>query len=162
VATPTTPVPTTVPVTPGGVVRLPETVQAENYLVGGEGIAYHDTTTGNLGGAYRNDGVDIAYAPSLGSWVVTQIRAGEWLDYSVDAPEERNYALRFRLSSPSGGQFVDLQVDGRSEVTVIAPRTESYDAYTTISTQLRLTRGIHRIRIQFYGDGQNLDAFELA
>jgi lysophospholipase L1-like esterase len=162
VATPPTTVATTVPATPGGTVRLPATVQAEHYATGGEGVGYHDTTAGNQGGAYRTDGVDIAYAPSAGSHVVTQIRPGEWLEYSVDAPEERDYSLAFRLSSPSGGQFFEMKVDGRSEVTVIAPRTGSYDAYTTISTQVRLTRGVHRIRIHFYGDGQNFDAFGLS
>ena len=129
VATPTTTVPTTVPTTVqttlGGTVRLPATVQAENYATGGEGVGYHDTTAGNQGGAYRSDGVDIAYAPSIASYVVTQIRSGEWLEYSVDAPVERDYPLAFRLSSPSGGQFFEMKIDGRSEVTVIAPRTGS-------------------------------------
>ncbi len=92
---------------------------------------------------------------------MTQIRSGEWLEYSVDAPVERDYPLMFRLSSPSGGQFFEMKIDGRSEVTVIAPRTGSYDAYAAISTQVRLTKGTHRIRIQFYGDGQNFDAFGL-
>ena len=169
VATPTTTVPTTKPTTvpttvqttPGGTIRLPATVQAEHYATGGEGVGYHDTTAGNQGGAYRSDGVDIAYAPSIASYVVTQIRSGEWLEYSVDAPVERDYPLTFRLSSPSGGQFFEMKIDGRSEVTVIAPRTGSYDTYAAISTQVRLTKGTHRIRIHFYGDGQNFDAFGL-
>lgn len=54
-----------------------------------------------------------------------------------------------------------MKLDGPSEVTVIAPRTGSYDTYTTISTQVRLSRGVHRLRIQFYGDGQNFDSFGL-
>jgi hypothetical protein len=165
-ATPTTRPPTTVPTTAqtpvGGTIRLPAQIQAENYASGGEGTGYHDTTAGNQGGAYRSDGVDIAYASSIGSYVVTRIQAGEWLEYSVDAPEERDYPLAFRLSSPNGGQLFEMKIDGRSEVTVIAPRTGSYDAYSAISTQVRLTKGAHRIRIQFYGDGQNFDAFGLS
>ncbi len=66
-ATPTPTVPVTVQTTLGGTIRLPAQVQAENYATGGEGVAYHDTTTGNQGGAFRSDGVDIAYAPSIGS-----------------------------------------------------------------------------------------------
>ncbi len=162
IATPTTTIPTTVQTTLGGSVRLPARIQAENYAAGGEGVGYHDTTAGNQGGAYRSDGVDIAYAPSIWSYVVTRIQPGEWLEYAVDAPEERDYPLVFRLSSPNGGQLFELQVDGRSEVTVNTPRTGSYDAYAEISTQVRLTKGAHRIRIQFSGDGQNFDAFELA
>ncbi|MEN6341734.1 MAG: carbohydrate-binding protein, partial [Methanospirillum sp.] len=157
-----TTIPTTAPTTLGGPVRLPDLIQAEDYATGGEGAAYHDTTPGNQGGAYRSDGVDIAYAPSIGSYVVTRIQPGEWLEYAVDAPAEREYPLSFRISSPSGGQTFELKVDGRSEVTVFAPRTGSYDAYATISTQVRMTKGVHRVRVQFNGDGQNFDAFELA
>ncbi len=92
---------------------------------------------------------------------MTRIQSGEWLEYQVDAPEERDYPLAFRLSSPTGGQFFEMKVDGRSEVTVITPRTGSYDTYSSISTQVRLTKGVHRIRVQFSGDGQNFDAFGL-
>ena len=40
-------------------IALPNRIEAENYDRGGEGLAYHDTTTGNSSGAYRNDDVDI-------------------------------------------------------------------------------------------------------
>src|SRR6202049_3187450 len=43
----------------GVAAALPGTVQAEDYDKGGEGLAYHDTTAGNSGGAYRQDDVDI-------------------------------------------------------------------------------------------------------
>ena len=38
---------------------VPGRIQAEDYNLGGEGVAYHDTTPGNTGGAYRQDDVDI-------------------------------------------------------------------------------------------------------
>ncbi len=66
------------------------------------------------------------------------------------------------MSSPTGGQFFEMRVDDRSEVTVMVPRTGSFDAYTTISTSIRLSRGEHRVRIVFYGDGQNFDSFTLS
>ena len=37
----------------GTPVALPNLIEAENYDRGGEGLAYHDTTTGNSSGAYR-------------------------------------------------------------------------------------------------------------
>ncbi len=161
ITTPTkTPTPT--PTAPAGAVQLPARIEAEDYLPGLDGVGYHDTTPGNQGGAYRQDGVDIVFVPSIASHAVTQIRSGEWLEYSVNAPEERDYPLAFRVSSPTGGQFFEMKVDDRSEVTVMVPRTGSYDTYTTISTSVRLTRGLHRIRIVFYGDGQNIDALTLS
>ena len=41
---------------------LPGTIEAENYdyfPIDGEGKTYHDMTTSNSGGQYRDDGVDI-------------------------------------------------------------------------------------------------------
>ncbi len=38
---------------------IPGTIEAENYDLGGEGVAYHDATAGNSGGLYRTDDVDI-------------------------------------------------------------------------------------------------------
>src|SRR5262249_6572786 len=47
----------------GGVAAsIPGIVEAENFNEGGEGVAYHDTTAGNTGGAYRQTDVDIATA----------------------------------------------------------------------------------------------------
>ena len=37
-------------------VGSPGIVQAEDYDKGGEGVAYHDLTAGNDGGAYRTSG----------------------------------------------------------------------------------------------------------
>ena len=41
---------------------VPGRIEAEDYDLGGEGVAYHDTTPGNAGGAYRADDVDIETA----------------------------------------------------------------------------------------------------
>ncbi len=41
---------------------VPGRIEAEDYDIGGETIAYHDTTPGNTGGAYRHDDVDIETA----------------------------------------------------------------------------------------------------
>ncbi|HUK34875.1 MAG TPA: carbohydrate-binding protein, partial [Vicinamibacterales bacterium] len=43
----------------GTPVSLPGVVLAANFDNGGEGVAYHDTTAGNSGGAYRATDVDI-------------------------------------------------------------------------------------------------------
>jgi hypothetical protein len=39
---------------------IPGTIEAENYDLGGEGVAYHDTDATNNGGVYRTtEGVDL-------------------------------------------------------------------------------------------------------
>src|SRR5258708_5262982 len=64
----------------GHVLQLPGLWQAEAFDNGGEGVAYHDTTAVNEGGAFRNTGVDIE--PTLdvgGGYNVGWTHAGEWL-----------------------------------------------------------------------------------
>jgi len=51
----------------GTPIALPGTIQAENYDRGGEGVAYHDTTSGNSGSVYRTDGVDLQTAVETGA-----------------------------------------------------------------------------------------------
>ena len=50
----------------GTPVSLPGTIQAENYDTGGSAVAYSDSTSGNSGGAYRNDNVDIESTTDTG------------------------------------------------------------------------------------------------
>jgi len=64
---------------------LPGTIEAENYdffPINGQGRTYHDLSTGNSGGQYRNDGVDIG-AVSTGGYALTDLDNGEWFTYTV-------------------------------------------------------------------------------
>ena len=71
-------------------------IQAVDYDLGRNGIAYYDMDTanyristgkpsmGNYGGMYRNDGVDIFQDTSdPGKYYVGKIETGEWLQYTV-------------------------------------------------------------------------------
>ncbi len=103
---PTTP-PTTVTTTPThpGVqspyraVTLPGRLEAENYDLGGEGVAYHDNEPANLGGAYRTtEGVDVESAGGVTN--VGYIRSNEWTEYTVNVP--RPAPTRPPSGSPAG------------------------------------------------------------
>ena len=69
----------------GGPTVLPGTLQAEDYDLGGAGVAYADRDSGNNGGAYRTDDVDIKMS-SEGGFAVGWIMIGEWLAYTVNVP----------------------------------------------------------------------------
>ena len=59
---------------------VPGTIEAEDYDTGGEGVAYHDTTAGNSGGAYRYEDVDIENCSDTGGgYNVGWTAMGEWL-----------------------------------------------------------------------------------
>ncbi|MCG8570985.1 MAG: carbohydrate-binding protein, partial [Spirochaetes bacterium] len=84
-------------------------IQAEDYDHGVEGTAYHDTSLGNSGGAYRQDDVDIQICSDIGGgFNVGWIRDGEWMVYSVDVVEN-NYDITARVAS-DGSEIGDLSV----------------------------------------------------
>lgn len=59
----------------GGVAwSLPGRVEAENYDMGREGVAYHDLTSGNAGVVYRRDVVDVGSSIGGGATWVGRIR----------------------------------------------------------------------------------------
>ncbi|CAM9882538.1 unnamed protein product, partial [Laminaria digitata] len=65
---------------------IPGVIQAAEFDLGGEGVAYSDSTAGNIQGAFRPDeDVDINYrtAPGAG-YNVAFFTAGEWMRYTVD------------------------------------------------------------------------------
>ena len=81
---------------------VPCRVEAEDYDTGGEGVAYHDTTAGNSGGAYRTDDVDVD--PSTVRHV-GYVATGEWIEYTVNVTTAGTYPTSFRVGSwyPSSG-----------------------------------------------------------
>ncbi len=92
-----TPTPTPVPYRPNA---IPGRIEAENYDLGGEGVAYHDTTPGNAGGLYRTDDVDVERFSAEGSPSVGWIRSSEWLTYTATVAQSGTYTLRARVASP--------------------------------------------------------------
>ena len=140
----------------GTPVALPGRIEAENYDKGGEGIAYHDTTAGNSGNAYRKDGVDIAAsADTGGGYNVGWTTGGEWLRYSVQSPAARSYTLDVRVGSKGAGGTFHVEIDGVNVTgTMTAPNTGAWQTYTTLSkTGVSVTTGPHVVRLVLDGVG---------
>ena len=79
---------------------IPGKIEAEDYDIGGEGEAYHDITSGNAGGEYRGDDVDIeAISGTVGGYDVGWISEGEWLEYTVDVASDGVYDIQVRVAS---------------------------------------------------------------
>ncbi len=155
-----TPTPTRTPPvgpTPYKPLMIPGTIQAEDYDLGGEGVAYHDTTPGNEGGVYRQDDVDIEQTAGLATPNVGWIRDGEYLTYTANVATPGAYTMTARVASPNTGRSGALSVDGSSPVTFMVPNTGSYAAFQTVSLAVTLPAGTHTLKLAFVGDGQNLD-----
>ena len=87
----------------GEAAALPGTIQAENYDLGGQGVAYEDSDASNNGGQYRpNEGVDIGGSEEDG-YSVGWVSEGEYLEYTVEVTTPGVYQLSAALASPDGG-----------------------------------------------------------
>jgi PKD repeat protein len=163
--------------TPEPTYDVPGRIQAEDYNEGGEGVAYHDTTPGNIGGVYRNEDVDIERidtgdpTPNVG-W----IRVGEWLEYTVNVSGSATYDVTYRVSSNRTGRWFDIYVDDetvpRSRVAVpktvrtttvtdvAVPYTVEWQYFTTVTEPLALTAGTHTLHLAFPMDYINFNWME--
>jgi hypothetical protein len=135
----------------GTPVPLPGFVQAENFDNGGQGIAYSDTTAGNAGNAYRSTDVDIAPTSdaSSGGYHVGWARVGEWLKYTVNVTQTRNYTLSVRLANIGTGATFRVEADG-VDLTgpVSVPNTGGWDTWQTVTISgVGLTQGQRVLRL---------------
>ena len=121
---------TATPYTP---LAIPGTIQAEDYNLGGEGVAYHDTTPGNSGGAYRQDDVDIETAGGITN--VGWIRNGEYLDLHRDRRAAGTYTMTARVASPNSGRTIAVSVDGAPMATIAVPNTGSFATFRTVPSR---------------------------
>jgi hypothetical protein len=82
----------------GTAISLPGKIEAENYDLGGQGVAYNDATPGNSGGAYRNDDVDVQ-AAAEGGYNIGYASAGDWTEYTVNVSASGAYNFEFRVAA---------------------------------------------------------------
>ena len=89
---------------PNSVIDIPGRIEVENYKVGGEGVGYHDLSTGNSGGVYRSDNVDLEACNDVGGgYDVTDIETGEWLAFDVNLPSFDCYKIIARVATVTAG-----------------------------------------------------------
>lgn len=131
------------------------TIQAEHFDLGGEGVAYHETTTANIGGAFRTgEAVDIKTTnDSGGGYRLSDTTVGEWVEYTIDVATAGLYKLEFRVGAPDpGGRFhAELSdVPGVTTGTLSVPDTNSWDVLRTVSRSgVSLPAGRHVLRVTF-------------
>lgn len=85
---------------------IPGIIQFEDYdTQTSPGASFSDSTTGNSGGVYRTDDVDII-ADGTG-FVVNTLAGGEYLRYSIDVTETNTYQMlvNYRTNSSNSKPF---------------------------------------------------------
>jgi hypothetical protein len=132
---------------------IPGTFEAENFDRGGEGIAYHDTTTGNQGSQYRpSENVDIIASTDAlgGGYVVNNMATGEWLLYTINVASAGKYTVELRASQNlTDSVAFHVEIDGVPLTgSVLIPNTGNWNTFQWVSTpSLSLTAGKHLLKI---------------
>ena len=148
---------------------MPGTVQAENFDEGGEGIAYHDTSSGNEGGAYRTTGVDLeGTSDTGGGFNIGYIKVGEWVEYTISVPSAGSYTLELRVASNDTGGVMHVEFDGVNKTgSLTIPNTGGWQTWQTLSVPVQLSAGQQVVRMAFDAAGAggyvgNLNWFKLS
>jgi hypothetical protein len=143
---------------------IPGNIQAENYDNGGEGVAFHDTSTTNEGGAFRTssgDSVDVeGTSDTGGGYDIGWTNSGEYTKYTFSNGTTRNYDFKLRIATPNAGSKVSLQLDGNliGAITTV-PVTGGWQTFTdlTIKTNQQVTSGTHILKVNTDQGGFNLN-----
>jgi endonuclease/exonuclease/phosphatase family metal-dependent hydrolase len=143
----------------GSPVTLPAKIEAEDFDNGGEGVAYHDSSPGNGGGAYRQTDVDIEPS-SNNSYDVGWTTPGEWLNYTVNVPAAGAYTIWLRVAAPGGALF-HVGFNNSSNVwnAIGVPATGGWQSWTIVSSAVTLGAGIQQITLYFDTGAMNIDDF---
>lgn len=139
---------------------LPGVIEAENYDLGGSGVAYNDTTTGNAGNIYRNDNVDLwSTTDTTGpSFMVGATPTGEWLEYTVNVAAAGTYTLNIRATTGANNKQVRILMNGTDVTGAVAiPNTGGWQNWQTISRAVNLNAGQQVLRLQVDAGSVNIN-----
>ena len=138
--------------------RVPCTVEAEDYDLGGEGTAFH--CKNNAAGdqrAYRVDPVNIASGGS--GLVLGGNDDGNWTSYTLNVAESGMYSVATVCSSGVDNGRFELRVDGEPVCRVQKVPNSGWNSYTPVeATDIPLKKGRHVFQWYTYG-GMNVDKF---
>jgi endonuclease/exonuclease/phosphatase family metal-dependent hydrolase len=142
----TTIVSTSTPYT-GAPAAIPGIIQAENFDNGAEGVAYHDTTSGNTGSAFRQTDVDIERSSS-GGYDIGWVAAGEWLNYTVTVATAGAYTAQFHVASLGQGGTFHLEMNGANVTGAMTiPNSGGWQTWQTLSKTVSLAAGQQTARL---------------
>lgn len=143
----------------GTPINLPGKLEAEDYDLGGQNIAYNDFDSNNHSGQYRpNEGVDVEGCGE-GGYDVGGLSVGEWMSYTVNVTQAGTYTLQARVASPNGQKSFHVELNGKNiSGPVNVPNTGNWQVYQTVNvTTPVLSTGKQTLRIVMDTDGFNLN-----
>ena len=151
--TPPPPPPATETPFGGTAAAVPGVIEAENYDLGGQGLAYNAVGATNNGGTYRpGDGVGIVAAQDAsGNFAVGYTRAGDFLNYSVNVAAAGAYNVGVRVATASAGGTFHLEFNGVNVTGPVAlPNTGGWANWQTVTVpNVQLAAGPQVMKLVF-------------
>lgn len=143
---------------------IPGKIEIENFDLGGEGIAYHDNSTGNAGNQYRTtEDVDLENCAE-GGFNIGYVAAGEWLEYTIDVTTAAQYTLSVRVANPGAAKTMHVELDGQNiSGNITVPATGGFQAWQTVSvTTPVLSKGVKVLRVSLDATDFNVNYLTFA
>jgi beta-glucanase (GH16 family) len=145
---------------------VPGTVQAENYDIGGQGLAFNVSSVNGSNNSYRSDGVDLEVTTDTGGgddlgWTT----AGQWFKYTVNAASAGTYTVTFRLASPNGitdGLHISNSSGANLSGSVNVPATGGWQNWTNVTATVTLPAGQQVLTVNQDNAGWNINYMSFA
>lgn len=150
----------------GRPVMLPGVIEMENYDLGGEGIAYHDSdpliNQGNQYGNYyrMNEGVDLQPTTDAGEghnlgWSAN----GEWVNYYIEVSQTGYYSLTSRVASPNSNGVFRIEIDGIDKTgNINIPQTGDWQNWiNVVNDNIYIEQGVHMLTFHVVNSGFNIN-----
>lgn len=147
-------------------ILIPGRIEAENYDIGSQGLAYFDSDDINESSLYRNDGVDIV-AEGTGYCVSNMINR-EWQEYTINVEEDGYFDIAVYYSSDPVSGSARLSLSLADIDRDLVSNYKLYPTYgwgnfmeETIATDISLEKGEQIVRSTVVQQGYYLDWIEI-
>lgn len=155
-----------------GVKDVPGIIEAEDYDLGGEGLAFHDSDNTNEGdgASYRSDGGGVDIVIGNGGYAIGYTAVGEWLEYTINVTKAGEYSYEAYVASGTTGSSFNLGLpkpNGRVETLcrISVPKTgdNDWNTYKVVSGNFSkpLQEGQQILHLQITGANCNIDKIVL-
>lgn len=139
---------------------IPGVIEAADYDLGGEGLAYQDQEAANIPGGYRPDeGVDLE-PNGLGGFHIGYINPGEWVEFTVNVGQAGTYSVSASIASEQSGGAFDVSFPDATISMGGIPATGGWTTHAEMDfgNNLILDAGEQVMRVSFTGSAAfNLD-----
>tara|TARA_B100000809_G_scaffold54621_1_gene50288 strand:+ start:26213 stop:28408 length:2196 start_codon:yes stop_codon:yes gene_type:complete len=124
------------------------TIEAEDYDDNG----YSDFDSGNNGGVYRTDDVDIdSFTTASNGYAITDFKGNDWMEYTFYVDEGGDYKVYLTASNTQKtGSLTSFTLDGNTIANFPVQITGDWNVFkeNEIPQEINLTTGTHTCRIK--------------